>query len=185
MARAGIVHNLVDMPEKVIIPEVLPPERPLTPDLELLQRVAVLLDAAVAIPGTRRRIGLDAALGLVPWLGDIAGAAMSVWILAGAVRHRVPKRKLARMIANVLVDLVVGTVPVAGDVFDALFPQNVGNVKLLVEHRNAALPPRSFKEIGLAVAAIAAIVMGTGLVAIAGVAWCMWQAAGLLLRAIG
>ncbi len=173
------------MADKVIIPEVLPRERPLTPDLEALQRVAVLLDEAIAIPGTRHRVGLDAALGLVPWVGDLAAAAMSAWILAGALRHRVPKRKIGLMVTNVLVDLVVGAIPVVGDLFDAFFKQNVGNVKILFEHRDATRPPRSYGEVGLAVAAIVAIVMGTSLLAIAGVAWCMWQAAGYLLRAGG
>lgn len=179
------MHNLLDVADKVIIPEVLSPERPLTPDLETLRRVAVLLDEAVAIPGTRRRVGLDAALGLVPWLGDLAGAAMSAWILAGALRHRVPKRKIGLMVANVLVDLVVGAIPVVGDVFDALFKQNVGNVKLLLEHRDTSRPPRSYGEIGLAVTGIVVVVMATSLAAILGVAWLMWQAAEYLLRAIG
>lgn len=141
----------------------------------------MLLDEAVAIPGTRHRVGLDAALGLVPWLGDLAGAAMSAWILAGALRHRVPKRKIALMMGNVLVDLVVGAVPVVGDVFDAFFKQNVGNVKILFEHRDASRPPRSFGEIGLTVAAIVAVVMGTSIAAIVGVAWFTWQALEYLL----
>ena len=179
------MHNLVDVADRVIIPEVLPPERPLTPDLEALRRVAVLLDEAVAIPGTRRRVGLDAALGLVPWLGDLAGAAMGAWILAGALRHRVPKRKIALMMGNVLVDLVVGAVPVVGDVFDAFFKQNVGNVKILLEHRDTTRPPRSYKEIGVVITGLVAIVMGTGLAAVASVAWLMWQAAAYLLGATG
>jgi hypothetical protein len=173
------------MPDRVIIPEVLPPERPLSADLEALQKMARLLDEAVAIPGTRRRIGLDAALGVVPWLGDVIGALMSAWILAGAVRHRVPKRKLGRMVANVLVDLVIGSVPVAGDVFDAFFPQNVNNVKLLLDHRDASRPPRSTKEIALAVAGLVAILILVGVSAIVAGAWATWQLLTMLARAIG
>ncbi|MGK2856468.1 MAG: DUF4112 domain-containing protein [Thermoanaerobaculia bacterium] len=157
----------------------------MTPDLEALRRVATLLDEAVAIPGTRQRVGLDAALGLVPWVGDLAAAAMSAWILAGAVRHRVPKRKVGLMLANVLVDLVVGAIPVVGDIFDALFKQNVGNVKILLEHRDATRPPRSYAEIGFVVAGLVAIVMGTGLAAVVGVAWIIWQAATYLFGAVG
>jgi hypothetical protein len=171
--------------DKVIIPEVLAPEQPLTADLDALRRVALLLDEAVAIPGTRQRVGLDAALGLVPWVGDLAAAAMSAWVLAGAVRHRVPKRKIGLMVANVLVDLVVGAIPVVGDVFDVFFKQNVGNVKILFEHRDATRPPRSYKEIGFVVAGIVTIVMGTGLAAVVGVAWIMWQAAAYLFGAVG
>ncbi|MFA6955266.1 MAG: DUF4112 domain-containing protein [Thermoanaerobaculia bacterium] len=172
------------MPDRVIIPEVLPPERPLSADLEALKRVAQLLDEAVAIPGTRRRIGLDAAFGVIPWLGDIVGALMSAWILAGAVRHRVPRRKLGRMVMNVLVDLVLGSVPVAGDLFDALFPQNVNNVKLLLDHRDASRPPRSTKEIALAVAGLVAILMFVGIGAIAAGMWATWQLIVMIARAI-
>lgn len=173
------------MPDRVIIPEVLPPERPLSADLETLQRVARLLDEAVAIPGTRRRIGLDAALGVIPWLGDVVGALMSAWILAGAVRHRVPRRKLGRMVMNVLADLIIGAIPVAGDLFDALFPQNVSNVKLLLDHRDASRPPRSTKEIALAVAGLVAILMFVGIGAILASAWATWQLLAMLARAAG
>ena len=173
------------MADRVIIPEVVAPERPLSPDLEALRSVARLLDEAVAIPGTRRRIGLDAALGVVPWLGDIVGALMSAWIVAGAVRHRVPKRKIARMVVNVLVDLVVGAIPVAGDLFDALFPQNVSNVKLLLDHRDASRAPRSFREIGLAVTGLVSLLLVVGISAIAAIAWSSWQLIALLVRTLG
>lgn len=173
------------MADRVIIPEVVPPERPLTSDLETLRNIARLLDEAVAIPGTRRRIGLDAALGVVPWLGDVVAAVMSAWILAGAVRHRVPKRKIARMVANVLVDLVVGAIPVVGDLFDALFPQNVSNVKLLLDHRDATRPPRSWKEIAIAATLLVATMLAVGIAAIAAIAWGTWQAIGMIARAIG
>lgn len=179
------MHNLDDMGNRVIIPEVVPPERPLSPDLEALQRVARLLDEAVTIPGTRRRVGLDAALGVIPWLGDVVGAVMSAWILAGALRHRVPKRKLGRMVLNVLADLVIGAIPVAGDLFDALFPQNVSNVKLLIDHRDASRPPRSYREIALVAAALVAALLAVGLAAIAAFAWGTWQAIALAVRTLG
>ncbi|MBI2212216.1 MAG: DUF4112 domain-containing protein [Acidobacteria bacterium] len=173
------------MANRVIIPEVMPPERPLSAELEALQRVARLLDEAVAIPGTRQRIGLDAALGVVPWLGDVVGALMSAWILAGAVRHRVPKKKLGRMVLNVLIDLVVGAIPVAGDVFDALFPQNVSNVKMLIDYRDASRPPRTYREIALVVAGLVTLLMTVGIGAIAVIAWATWQAIALVVRALG
>ena len=179
------MHNLGDMGNKVIIPEVVPPERPLSSDLEALRNVARLLDEAIAVPGTRRRVGLDAALGVVPWLGDVVGALMSAWILAGAVRHRVPKRKIARMVLNVFADLVIGAIPVAGDLFDALFPQNVSNVKMLLDHRDANLPPRSWREIALAATAIVTTMLIVGIGAIAAIAWGTWQAIALLVRALG
>lgn len=130
-----------------IIPEVLPPESELTPDLVAMEQLARLLDEAIEIPGTGKKIGLDAVTGLLPGLGDAIGAALSSWIIIGGLRHRVPARKIVRMIFNVLIDMGLGTVPILGDLFDALFHQNVGNMKILMDHRRTDKPPRGWKEI--------------------------------------
>ena len=62
---------------------------PLPPDLLALKKFAELMDEAVAVPGTSRRVGLDALIGLVPGVGDVAGALLSTWIVFGALRWRV------------------------------------------------------------------------------------------------
>jgi len=135
------------MADRVIIPEVLEPDENLPRDLQAMKRFAHLMDEAVQIPGTRKRIGLDAAIGLIPGIGDALGAAISMWVVAGALRHRVPMLKIARMVLNIVIDLVVGSIPVAGDVFDLLFTENVGNVNLLIRHRNRHKSPRSIASI--------------------------------------
>jgi hypothetical protein len=112
-----------------------------------MQQVAKLLDEAIEIPGTGRKVGLDAAAGLLPGLGDAIGAALSTWIIVGGLRHRVPGRKIVRMILNVLIDTGLGTVPVVGDLFDAFYHQNTGNMRILLDHRNSDKPPRTWKEI--------------------------------------
>jgi len=134
---------------KTIIPEVLPPEESLPQDLRALEQLAHLLDEAVEIPGLRKKVGLDAAAGLIPGLGDAIGAALSAWIILGGLRHRVPARKVLRMIVNVLVDLGLGSVPVVGDLFDAFFHQNVSNVQIVLQHRRRDKPPRSMREVSL------------------------------------
>lgn len=131
------------MANRVIIPEVVEPEENLPRDLQAMKRFARLMDEAVRIPGTQRRVGLDAAIGLIPGIGDALGAAISMWVVAAALRHRVPMVRIARMVFNIVVDLVVGSIPVAGDVFDLLFTENVGNVNLLIRYRNKNKPPRS------------------------------------------
>ncbi|HEY6842879.1 MAG TPA: DUF4112 domain-containing protein [Thermoanaerobaculia bacterium] len=136
--------------QKVIIPEVIEPDEKLPPDLVALRRFAYFMDEAMGIPGTHRRIGLDAALGFIPGVGDAVGAILSAWIVIGALRHRVPLTKVTRMIINVLLDLLIGEIPVFGDIFDIAFEENVMNMKLLLQHRDRSRPPRSFAAIGFA-----------------------------------
>jgi len=106
--------------------------------LDRLDRLAWLLDSSVRIPGTQVRMGVDSLIGLVPGVGDLAGALLSSWILLQAARLGAPRRLLARMGANVALETLVGAVPLAGDLFDVAFEANRRNVSLL---RAALAPP--------------------------------------------
>ncbi len=167
------------MSEKVHIPEVIEPDEKLPQDLVALRRFAFYMDQAFEIPGTRIRIGADAILGLIPGVGDVIGGILSTWIIFGALRHRVPVRVILRMILNILIDLVFGAVPVAGDVFDFLYEENMKNMRLLERHRDRRRPPRSAGSIALITVGIAAfnfliaIAMIFGLVTI--VLWLIGQ----------
>ena len=99
-----------------------------------LEQLAHLMDSAFVIPGLNRRIGLDSVMGLVPVIGDVAGMLLSSYIVYEARRLGVPKWLLARMALNVAFDGVVGSVPLAGDIFDAAFKANRRNVRLLRRH---------------------------------------------------
>lgn len=99
--------------------------------LERVHGVALLLDAAVRIPGTDIRIGLDPILSVVPVAGDAVGALLSMYPVFEAVRLGVSRRTVATMLALVAVDAVVGSVPVVGSVFDALWRANQWNYRLL------------------------------------------------------
>ena len=96
-----------------------------------LQRLARLLDSEFQLPGTRWRIGLDPLIGLVPGIGDTAGAAISLWLIAEAGRLGVPSATLLKMLLNVLVDTTVGSIPLLGDIFDAGYKANLRNLELL------------------------------------------------------
>jgi hypothetical protein len=98
---------------------------------ERLNFLAWLLDSSIPLPGTRFTIGLDAIVGIVPFLGDLIGVALSSLILAEANRLGAPRALLVRMAFNVAVDGVVGLVPLVGDAFDAGWKCNQRNVRLL------------------------------------------------------
>jgi hypothetical protein len=157
------------MPDKIHIPEVIEPDEKLPADLVALRKFAFFMDEAITIPGTRIRMGLDALLGLIPGVGDIIGALLSTWIIAGALRHRVPAWTIGRMVMNIVIDLVGGAVPLAGDVFDFLYEENMMNMRLLEAHRDRRRPPRTTRAIALTLAAIVAFVLVLAVLAVAGV----------------
>ena len=166
----------------VHIPEVIEPDEKLPPDLVALRRFANIMDEAVPIPGTNKRFGLDAAAGLIPGVGDVVTGAMSAWIIVGALRHRVPAGKIVRMLVNLGVDLIVGAVPLAGDVFDVLHKQNSKNMRLLMENRNRRLPPRPTREIAagaiFVLIVIATLTLGAMAAAIWAIIWITQQRLG-------
>ncbi len=90
-----------------------------------------LLDSAVRIPLTRITFGLDVILGLVPILGDFAGLLCGVPILVVALKRRRPFVVILAMVANALLDAVVGSVPVLGNLFDLFWKAHQKNLQLL------------------------------------------------------
>lgn len=120
-----------------------------------LARLARLLDAAVRIPGTEFRVGLDALIGLVPGIGDMAGAALSGWIVLAAVRAGAPAAVLALMVLNIAIDTVLGAVPVVGDLFDAGWRSNTRNVALLERHLAAPGATRAASRTAVLLVAVA------------------------------
>ena len=99
--------------------------------LARLDAVAKLLDIAFIVPGTNIRYGIDGIIGLIPVVGDIIAAALSLWLVREARALGAPWHVTTRMLGNVAIQGVIGTVPVAGDTFDVLFRANMRNVRLL------------------------------------------------------
>ena len=110
--------------------------------LRRLDKLSQLLDNAFAIPGTRLRIGLDGILGLIPGIGDAAGAVLSIYVVVQAARLGLPVSALLRMVGNVAVETVVGAVPIVGDIFDIVWKANTKNMALLRRHRPSAIAKR-------------------------------------------
>ena len=96
-----------------------------------LERLGWLMDDVFRVPVLGWRFGLDALLGLVPGLGDTSTALVSFYILAAAVRYRVPKITMLRMGLNIGLDYVVGSLPLVGDFADAWWKSNRKNLELL------------------------------------------------------
>jgi hypothetical protein len=99
--------------------------------LVALRRLSYYLDDLFVVPGTGYRVGLDPLLGLVPGVGDVATSTASAYIVAQAVALGVPRATLVRMLVVLLVDAVVGSLPLVGDAFDAVWKANARNVRLL------------------------------------------------------
>ena len=101
---------------------------------ETLSRLEFLLDEAFRVPGTQIRFGLDGIIGLVPGLGDVLAGVASLVIPIAAWIRGVPYVTLARMAANLGIGVLVGTIPLFGDIFDILWKANRRNYRLLSRH---------------------------------------------------
>ena len=149
--------------------EILPPEdRHRRSSAEsAFKWVALLMDRLIRIPGVQKRLGLNPILDLVPGFGDIASGLISVSVLLYGIRRGIPKILLGRMALNVLINEVVGIVPVIGSIFAFWFTANTRNYELLRQHLDT--PRRSTKGdkifvgliLGLVILVILAGIVGT------------------------
>ena len=102
--------------------------------LELLRRVSRMLDSAVPVPGTSFRFGLDPILGLIPGFGDLVSPLFTLGMFWQARDLGVPRVVQLRMIFNVAIDVLIGFIPLIGDLFDFAWKANNRNMALLERH---------------------------------------------------
>lgn len=102
--------------------------------LQRVNRLASLLDDRFRIPGTRIRFGLDPLIGLIPGIGDAVSLGSSLWMVAEARAAGAPAGLILRMVWNLLVDAVLGSIPLLGDLFDLAYKANRRNLELLRRH---------------------------------------------------
>lgn len=143
-------------------------------ELARLDRLAFLLDNSIRVPGTRARFGIDPLLGLVPGLGDAAGAVLSSYVVVQAARLGAPAPSLLRMLMNVGIEAAMGTIPLAGDLFDAAYKANA---------RNAAILRRELERPG-STRRSSRLVVGAVVVALVAILGAMGWIAFLVLRAL-
>jgi hypothetical protein len=101
-----------------------------------LRSLEILLDEAFRVPGTQMRFGLDGIVGLVPIAGDVLTGLVSLIIPVAAWIRGVPYVALVRMAVNVGIGVLVGSIPIFGDIFDIAFKPNRRNFRLLRRHLN-------------------------------------------------
>ena len=124
---------------------------------EQLRRLARLMDSSFTLPGGFR-IGLDGIIGLIPGVGDAVGAIVSTYIVVQSARLGASTPYLMRMMLNIVVDTVIGVVPVVGDIFDFAWKANERNMKLLEAHLGQS-PARGSARRRLSAASIVLLVV--------------------------
>jgi hypothetical protein len=127
--------------------------------------LAKLLDRAFRVPGTNITFGADAILGLIPGGGDLAGAIFSGWLILLGSRMGIPRHVLMRMIANVAIDTIGGSVPVLGDLFDVAWKSNTKNLEMLERFADSPSGSGRLASRGMVIGALVAV----ALLAIAGI----------------
>jgi hypothetical protein len=143
-----------------------------------MRRLAHVLDSSIPLPGGYR-IGADGIIGLIPGVGDITGTLISSYIVTQAHRLGAPTTVLLRMAFNILLETLVGAVPVLGDLFDFAWKANQRNVDLLERHLDQ--PTRTRRQSTWVLVAVVggtlAITVGILYLTIALVHW-IWTSLG-------
>jgi hypothetical protein len=105
--------------------------------LSRLRRLTWLIDGVFRLPGTRFRFGLNSVIGLLPVGGDAVLGVLSLYIIYEAARLGIPRHQLARMVANVGIEVIGGSVPILGDLFDMALKANLRNIAIIEDHVRA------------------------------------------------
>jgi Domain of unknown function (DUF4112) len=110
-----------------LTPEVVDPR------IADVEAVARWFDYAFELPGGFR-FGLAGIIGLIPGIGDVVDALISLYIVVRAIQLGIPRVAIARMLVNVGIEGLAGAVPFFGDLFDIAFKANRRNYQLLKSH---------------------------------------------------
>ena len=105
-----------------------------TNDIKNLRVIAKLMDSQFRIPGTGVKFGLDALIGLIPGAGDFATFLISGYMVTVMANNGASGFVLARMVLNIVIDSLIGSIPILGDIFDVAFKANQRNMALMQQH---------------------------------------------------
>jgi Domain of unknown function (DUF4112) len=124
-------------------------------------------------PSRRFRFGFAGFIGLIPGIGDVMDALISLYIVNRALQLGIPRVGVARMVLNVGIEGLLGAAPFVGDLFDVVFKANRRNYVLL--NRYLAQPRRQHGLDWL-------FLLATFVVVIAAVALPIWLLSLLIRR---
>jgi hypothetical protein len=141
-----------------------------SPRLRHIRAFAQLLDQSIVLPGGYR-IGIDPIIGLIPGIGDAIGTVLSFYIVYQAARLGIPKSILLRMCGNVLLEMLVGEIPILGDIFDAVWKANIRNVRLIELHHRPTQAERPVQKIFWTIAILFLTIVAIGIAAFIGMLW--------------
>ena len=132
--------------------------------LKRLRALSRILDRAIVIPGTGIGIGLDPIIGLLPVGGDFLGILLSIYIVVEAARLGAPSGTLGKMVLNIVLDALIGGIPVLGDFFDFTWKANDYNIKLIEEHLQFPNQKKSANMLFVLVLVTGLLLLAIGLV---------------------
>ena len=123
-------------------------------DLGILERYANLLDSSISIPGSKKTIGIDPIIGLIPLVGDMAGYIFSLLLVYKSLRMGASKMLILKMTGNALLDATVGAIPVVGFFFDLAYKSNERNLRLFREYHEQGMHSESTLPLFIALVSI-------------------------------
>ncbi|MEO0412831.1 MAG: DUF4112 domain-containing protein [Pseudomonadota bacterium] len=109
----------------------------LPPQIAALERLATALDSQFTLPIVGWRLGWDGIIGLIPGIGDFAGAGLGAYLLLTALRLGARKRILMKMLFNLLFDALIGLIPLIGDFADFVNKAHAKNARMIIAEYHA------------------------------------------------
>ncbi|HET7324437.1 MAG TPA: DUF4112 domain-containing protein [Halococcus sp.] len=147
---------------------------------ERLETLSYLLDDAISIPGTNYRIGIDPILGLVPVGGDALALVPSLYIVLEAAYMGLSTATIGRMLVNVFLDATIGSIPLIGTIFDAVWKANTRNLSLLRARARKPAPELDKRFLVVAILVIGISVLAFTVLTVLIAFWIVSELAGLV-----
>jgi hypothetical protein len=157
---------------KALTPYQDPAHGVVDPRVADVEAVARWFDYIFVLPGGFR-FGMSGIIGLIPGIGDVIDGLVSLYIVYRAIQLGVPRVTIARMMVNVGIEGIAGSLPFIGDFFDVVFKANLRNYEILKSH--LAQPRRQSRLDWL-------FLMGTALLVVIAVALPVIVLAALIRR---